>query len=181
MRPSIWRWHRPPVTWGRAQVAGLAVVALLLPACGLFSDRDRMPYPPPPPEESPSPAAPSPVPSPMTEPPSPAPVKPAAEEIRVRAWSEPRLLPPAGGQAQILVLARNRKGEPAPGIEVRFSTNEGTLFSGGKVLVTDASGRTRDRLTARRTAVVTVNVGGSMRSVLVPVGNPPPSPPPPSR
>ena len=99
---------------------------------------------------------------------------PASEEIRVRAWSEPRILPPAGGQAQILVLVRKRVGgDPLPGVQVRLVTTEGTLFSGGKLLTTDASGRTRDRITTRQTAVVTVNAGGTVQSVLVPVGTPP--------
>jgi hypothetical protein len=145
--------------------AALAV-ALLLPACGVFRDSDRVPQPPPPePLPSPTPGAPR----------EPGPVAPASEEIRVRAWSEPRILPPAGGQAQILVLVRKRRGgDPLPGVQVRLVTNEGTLFSGGKLLTTDASGRTRDRITTRRTAAVTVNAGGTVQSVLVPVGSPPP-------
>jgi hypothetical protein len=153
--------------------------AILLPACGLFSDSDRVPKPPPPPAEPPPSSTAEPLPSPTPGPPEePGRVQPASEEIRVRAWSEPRILPPAGGQAQILVLVRKRQGgDPLPGVQVRLVTTEGTLFSGGKLLTTDASGRTRDRITTRHTAVVTVNAGGTVQSVLVPVG----SPPPPSR
>jgi hypothetical protein len=148
--------------------APLAFV-VLLPACGLFRDSDRIPQPPPPePLPSPSPTA---TPGAPAE---PGPVAPASAEIRVRAWSEPRILPPAGGQAQILVLVRKRVGgDPLPGVQVRLVTTEGTLFSGGKLLTTDASGRTRDRITTRHTAVVTVNAGGTVQSVLVPVGSPP--------
>ena len=43
------------------------------------------------------------------------------------------------------------------------------LFSGGRVLVTDAQGMTRDRLTARRTAVITLNAGGTRYRFQVPV------------
>jgi hypothetical protein len=103
-------------------------------------------------------------------------VQPASEELRVRAWSEPRVLPPAGGQAQILVLVRKRRdGAALPGVQVRLVTSEGSLFSAGKILTTDASGRTRDRITTRHTAVVTVNAGGTVQSVLVPVGSPSPA------
>ena len=166
---------------GRARRAlAVSAFAILLPACGLLRDTDREPKPPPPPPEespapplaSPSPGAPSPSPGAPAE---PGPVQPATEELRVRAWSEPRLLPPVGGQAQILVLVRKRmSGVPLPGVQVRLVTSEGTLFSGGKILTTDASGRTRDRITTRHTAVVTVNAGGNVQSVLVPVGSPPP-------
>jgi hypothetical protein len=38
------------------------------------------------------------------------------------------------------------------------------------VLVTDAAGMTRDRLTARKTAVVTLNAGGTRYRFQVPVG-----------
>ena len=61
------------------------------------------------------------------------------------AWSEPKKLPPMGGQAQIIVRASKRGGRPFEGVEVRVRTSAGSLFSQGKVLVTDASGRTRDR------------------------------------
>jgi hypothetical protein len=52
---------------------------------------------------------------------------------------------------------------------VRLSTSSGTLFSGGRVLVTDAQGMTRDRLTARRPAVITLNAGGTRYRFQVPV------------
>ena len=171
-----------------AAVPAAVLCALLMPACGIFRDHDRVPKPPPPPEESPAPpsASPSPTGSPAVSPSpgapeEPGPVEPAKQELRVRAWSEPRILPPAGGQAQILVLVRKRAGgDPLPGVQVRLVTSEGTLFSAGKILTTDASGRTRDRITTRHTAVVTVNAGGNVQSVLVPVGTAPPPQPPPS-
>ena len=92
----------------------------------------------------------------------PLPVQKAPEEVVVAAWSEPRQLPPFGGQAQIIVRAQRRGGKPFGGVEVRIRSSAGTLFSQGRVLVTDANGRTRDRLTARRGATITVNAGGTV-------------------
>jgi len=103
----------------------------------------------------------------------PLPVKKAAEEVVVAAWAEPRRLPPAGGQSQILVRLRRRGGAPYAGVEVRLQTSAGRLFSGGKVLVTDAAGQTRDRLTTSRTAAITLNAGGTLYRFQVPVGPPP--------
>lgn len=104
--------------------------------------------------------------------PPPLPVKKASEEVVVAAWSEPKQLPPGGGQSQILVRAQKRGGTPFAGIEVRIQVSGGTLFSKGKVLITDAAGRTRDRLTARRPALITVNAGGTVYRFRVPVRDP---------
>jgi hypothetical protein len=112
------------------------------------------------------------APTPAATPP-PLPVKKAAEEVVVAAWAEPKRLPPAGGAAQILVRLRRRGGAPYEGVEVRLQTSTGHLFSGGKVLVTDAAGHTRDRLTTQRTAEVTLNAGGTVYRFRVPVGPPP--------
>jgi hypothetical protein len=106
--------------------------------------------------------------------PEPLPVARAAEEVVVAAWSEPKELPPGGGQAQILVRAQKRGGAPFPGVEVRLSASSGALFSGGKVLVTDASGRTRDRLTTRGVTLITVNAGGTVYRFRVPLRAPAP-------
>jgi hypothetical protein len=102
--------------------------------------------------------------------PAPLPVKKATEEVVVAAWAEPRRLPPGGGQSQILVRLRKRGGAPYEGVEVRLQTSVGTLFSGGKVLLTDAAGQTRDRLTTHRTAAITLNAGGTVYRFRVPVG-----------
>ena len=96
----------------------------------------------------------------------------APEDVIVAAWAEPSRLPPAGGQAQILVRLQKRGGVPFPGVEVRLRTSAGSLFSGGKVLVTDASGRTRDRLTTRSSAHITLNAGGTVYRFRVPVAAP---------
>jgi uncharacterized protein (DUF58 family) len=97
-------------------------------------------------------------------------VKKVAEQVAVAAWAEPRALPEAGGQAQLLVRVQKRGGAPFPGVEVRFKTSKGTLYSGGKVLVTDKMGRTRDRLTTKKGATITLNAGGTLYTFQVPVG-----------
>lgn len=135
----------------RRAAAALALSALL--GCSVFKGKPAQPAP--------------------SEPPPPLPVKKAAEEVVVAAWAEPKRLPPAGGSAQILVRLRRRGGAPYEGVEVRLSTSVGHLFSGGKVLVTDAAGQTRDRLTTQRTAEVTLNAGGTVYRFRVPLGTPP--------
>jgi hypothetical protein len=159
----------------RLAIASLLLVAVLLPAC---AEKRLPPPPPPPPAEEPVPPPPVPLAEPL--PPAapqemprqdePGAVEPAKEPLVVAAWAEPRRLPPGGGQAQILVRVSHRNGQRFAGIEVRLATSEGTLFSGGRVLVTDASGMTRDRLTARHSAVVTLNAGGTIYRFDVPVG-----------
>jgi hypothetical protein len=131
----------------------IALILIAAPSCGLF--RDSAPRAP----EAPPTPAPTPLP----------PVARASERALVRAWAEPRQLPPAGGQTQILVLARKRNGDPFEGVEVQVQSSEGTLFSASRILTTDAAGRTRDRLTTRRSAVVTVNVGGALQTIEVTV------------
>jgi hypothetical protein len=104
--------------------------------------------------------------------PPPLPVKKASEEVVVAAWSEPKQLPTGGGQSQILVRAQKRGGPPFAGVEVRIQVEGGTLYSKGQVLITDAAGRTRDRLTARRPALITVNAGGTVYRFRVPLRTP---------
>jgi hypothetical protein len=104
--------------------------------------------------------------------PEPLPVKKVPEELVVAAWSEPSRLPPGGGQTQILVRVQKRGGAPYPDVEVRLSVSGGTLFSGGKILLTDARGSTRDRLTAKGPARITLNAGGTRYSFHVPVAEP---------
>ncbi len=93
----------------------------------------------------------------------------APEEVVVTAWAEPKHLPPGGGIVQILVRAQKRGGAPFPGIEVRLKSSTGSLFSSQRVLTTDRGGMTRDRLTARRTAEITMNAGGTRYRIVVPV------------
>jgi hypothetical protein len=93
----------------------------------------------------------------------------APDEVVVTSWAEPKYLPPGGGIAQILVRTQRRGGIPFPGVEVRLKTNAGTLYSAGRVLITDRSGMTRDRLTTTRSAQITMNAGGTRFRFLVPV------------
>lgn len=102
--------------------------------------------------------------------PPPLPVEKADEEVIVAAWAEPARLPAAGGQAQVVVRLQKRGGAPYPGVQVRLRSAPGTLFSSGRVRVSDAAGRTRDRLTARVTSWITVNAGGTVYRFRVPVG-----------
>ena len=97
-------------------------------------------------------------------------VKKVDEPIVVAAWAEPKALPEGGGQAQLLVRVQKRGGAPFPGVEVRFKASTGSLYSGGKVLTTDKLGLTRDRITAKKTATVTLNAGGTRYTFQVPVG-----------
>lgn len=123
------------------------------------------------------PKAPPPVPpgaplTPEPEPPGdePLPVAKVAEPIVVAAWAEPKELPAGGGQVQILVRIQKRGGKRFPGVEVRLRSSTGSLYSAGRVLVTDASGMTRDRLTTKKTATITLNAGGTRYRFQVPVG-----------
>ncbi len=104
--------------------------------------------------------------------PPPLPVEKAPEEVVVAAWAEPPRLAPGGGQAQILVRLQKRGGAPYERVQVRLSASTGSLYSGGRVLLSDAAGHTRDRLTTRETAYITVNAGGTVYRIRVPVGEP---------
>jgi hypothetical protein len=100
-------------------------------------------------------------------------VAPVGEPIVVAAWAEPRELPPGGGQAQVLVRVQKAGGKRLPGVQVRLRARPGSLYSGGRILVTDTQGMTRDRLTTRETAVVTLNAGGTRYRFSVPVAESP--------
>ena len=143
-------------------IVSAALVALLAGGsfgCGLFRHRPSGTAAPPAVETAPP----------------PLPVQKAEEDVIVAAWAEPSRLPPTGGQTQILVRLQKRGGVPFPGVQVRLQTSAGSLFSGGKVLVTDAAGRTRDRLTTRSSAHITLNAGGTVYRFRVPVAAVPPS------
>lgn len=168
-----------------------ALVSLALVSCETLGGRGRNYPPPPPPAEpsspgeplTPEPAPPEPAPAPAatdsaSTPSSsaqeghsegPLPVARATEPIVVEAWAEPRRLPPWGGEVQILVRVQTRGARRYPGVEVRLATSTGTLFSKGGLLVTDSQGMTRDRLTARENATITLNAGGTLYRFLVPV------------
>jgi hypothetical protein len=138
---------------------GIATLLLAAAPIGLASGCSVIRHGP---EAPPPPAAPD-------SPPPPLPVDKAPEDVIVAAWAEPSRLPPAGGEAQILVRLQKRGGVPFAGVQVRLRTSAGSLYSGGKVLVTDSSGRTRDRLTTRSSAHITLNAGGTVYRFRVPV------------
>lgn len=104
-------------------------------------------------------------------------VKKVEQEIIVAAWAEPAKLPVGGGQSQILVRVQKRGGARFPDVEVRLRTSTGSLYSGGRILVTDRQGMTRDRLTTRTIATVTLNAGGTRYRFHVPVGDEAPEQP----
>lgn len=158
-----------PGAWGmKAKTAAAALLALsALTGCQLlFGAREKAPPPPPEPAASPTPEPPPPSPTP----PPALRVRKAAEEVIVAAWAEPKALPDGGGETQILVRTQKRGGAPYPGVEVRLQTSKGTLYSRSRTLMTDASGKTRDRLTTRQTVTITLNAGGTMYRFQVPVG-----------
>lgn len=146
-------------------VAGLSCL-LVSGSCATLGGRGGPP-PPLPPGQALTPDPPGP---PEEE---PLPVKVVEEPIVVAAWAEPRELPPGGGQAHILVRIQKPGGRRFPGVEVRLRARPGSLYSNGRVLVTDAQGMTRDRLTTRETAVITLNAGGTRYRFRVPVAESP--------
>lgn len=157
---------RPLATPERtATVALLLAAATLLAACASLRHQPPPP-PPPPPRGEPLPPEP-----PAREEEEPGPVRTVEEPIVVAAWAEPRQLGAGGGQVQIIVRVQKKGGARFPGVEVRLRTSAGSLYSGGQVLVTDAQGMTRDRLSTHRSSVVTMNVGGTRYRFHVPVGD----------
>lgn len=142
----------------------LLLCALVCSACAALGVGKE---PPAPPAVPPGTAL-----TPDAQPPSddePLPVTPVDEPIVVAAWAEPKELPVGGGQAQILVRIQKRGGRRFPGVEVRLRSSAGSLFSSDGVLVTDASGMTRDRLTTKKTTTITLNAGGTRYRFQVPV------------
>ena len=131
----------------RARRAMLSTsLAGLLASCGTFGNKDASPIP----GES-------------------LPVKKVEEEIVVAAWAEPPYLARGGGQTQLLVRVQRRGGARFPGVEVSLAASAGTLYSGGRILVTDGQGMTRDRLTTTKTTTITLNAGGTRYRFRVPV------------
>jgi hypothetical protein len=56
-------------------------------------------------------------------------------------------------------------------VEIRLAASTGSLYSNGRILVTDRRGMTRDRLTTRRSTRITLNVGGTVYRFAVRVGD----------
>jgi hypothetical protein len=145
------------------RLAPVLLLVIPLGACTSLFKRDHPGGPPPPPPQGSA-----------AEEEAALAVKKVDEEIIVAAWAEPAKLPEGGGQAQILVRVQKHGGARFPGVEVRLRANAGSLFSAGRVLVTDAQGMTRDRLTTRKTVTITLNAGGTRYRFQVPVAERPP-------
>lgn len=123
-----------------------------------------------------SPARPTPSPSPSPPTAQPTPTSGSGQPTIasgpfVTAWSEPRTLPPGGGAAQILIRVKKKGGAAYVGVQVKLEASEGKLFSGGRVLKTDARGMVRDRITTTKTSTITINAGGSVQRLWVAVGD----------
>src|SRR5262245_30317720 len=142
------------MTLSRGSATLLTVMSMALASCRTFQ-RARPAPPPPPPPGTPLPAI-----TTGADDEGPLPVKKVEEEIIVAAWAEPAKLPEGGGQSQILVRVQKRGGARFPDVEVRLRASHGSLYSQGRILVTDGQGMTRDRLTTRTTATITLNAGG---------------------
>jgi hypothetical protein len=137
-------------------VLAVSALALMAIACQTFGRRAGAP-----PEASST--------SPST-PVEPVAVKKIEEEIVIAAWAEPKRLPSGGGQAQLLIRVQKRGGARFPGVEVSLGATTGSLYSAGRILMTDSEGMTRDRITTHKTATVTLNAGGTRYRFQVPVG-----------
>lgn len=160
----------------------VSLACLWLASCGTLDSGRKYPPPPPPPSVAGEPLTPEPLPesapaqAPAPEPGAeePLPVKRVPDPIVVAAWAEPKHLPRWGGQVQILVRVQTREGRRYPGAEVRLATSAGTLFSRGRILVTDSQGMTRDRLTAQEGATIILNAGGTRYRFQIPLAEAPP-------
>jgi hypothetical protein len=166
----------------RSCAAPGAVVAAVLLAGGLMQSCATAQRPPAvigtpapaAPEATPAPAAtPAPGATPEASPSGPAELR-SLERVEgamtVSAWTEPRRLPPGGGQAQLIVRVLKPSGRPLPGVEVRITSSSGKLFSESRVLTTDARGMVRDSLTTSQPATITVEAGGLRQRVQLPIG-----------
>jgi hypothetical protein len=84
----------------------------------------------------------------------------AAEEVMIEVQigfqaasvtlqATPASLPPNGGVIDLLALVRDENGQAPADVLVNFTTELGTLASGGDFVSTDASGRAEDTLRVR--------------------------------
>ncbi|KAB2963402.1 MAG: PKD domain-containing protein [Thermoanaerobaculia bacterium] len=81
-------------------------------------------------------------------------VEPVTTEVAVGALAtsisltvDPTSLPETGGVVHLRALVRDENGQPLPDASVNFTTEAGTLASGGRFLTTNANGEVTDRLT----------------------------------
>src|SRR5207244_2863842 len=92
-----------------------------------------------------------------------------AEHVFVSA--NPSTLPLTGGSSKITAVVTDTNGNPLKDIGVQFTTDQGTLTSGGKVLRTNVNGIVTDTLFTTVTATVTATtLSGATGTVTVTVG-----------
>ncbi|MCI0555066.1 MAG: PKD domain-containing protein, partial [Anaerolineae bacterium] len=77
------------------------------------------------------------------------------EEQRIFVSADPSTLPTGGGTSVISAVVTDGSGSPLSGIDVRFTTTEGTLQSGGAPLSTNSNGLVTDVLNTSESATVT--------------------------
>jgi len=65
----------------------------------------------------------------------------------------PSSIPETGGMITLLALVRNDQGQPLPGATVNFTTEVGSLASGGAFLTTGPNGQASDTLTVDETDI----------------------------
>jgi len=76
----------------------------------------------------------------------------------------PASLPVGGGKVNLTATVLDKSGNPVSGVQVFFSTTEGTLKSGGGAVITNSAGLATDVLTTTKTATVTATTGGSAQA-----------------
>ncbi len=69
-------------------------------------------------------------------------LSPASVTVQVT----PNSVPETGGEADLLAIVRDDRGQPLENAEVNFRTEVGTLDSGGRLISTGADGTASDRL-----------------------------------
>ena len=90
--------------------------------------------------------------------------------------AKPGVLPKGGGRSTITAAAFDEAGNSLQGVPIVFSTDKGTMTSGGKPLYTDEQGTVIDYLNTEKDATVTATSGMITASVLVTIEiNSPPS------
>lgn len=87
----------------------------------------------------------------------------AAATIAVRA--EPPTVPQNGGSVQAIALVGDASGNPLPGVNVVFTTDNGSLANSS--VLTDADGIARTTLTTNRVSRITATVADKTGTVIV--------------
>lgn len=95
-----------------------------------------------------------------------------ARATTVILTANPASLPPFGGSTVLTAWVTDANGNSLQGIDVRFSTDNGTLRSGGHVIKTKANGVANDVLTTTLDANVTATTANNVKSetLLIKVG-----------